>query len=369
MLEQKRYISSYSLFVSIIVAIVGVGTFSFPQFIADLVGSNGWIVIVIAGLIGYLYLYIIYKCINMNGYMELHEIIDMNFGRILGIILAAILAAYNVFTAGLGMRVFIEVIKMYLLERTPTEFLIIITILVGTYLIRGELEAIIKFNEISFWIMFVSIGIVLVCLLNQTDFTNLLPTFTTDITKYYKALKYTVFNFTGAQVVFLLLPRAKDRSGLKKVLFRSILFITIFYIIIFAFVIAVFSEKQTKVLIWPTITMITSINIPGSFIERWQGVVMALWILFYFTTFTNSYYFSTELVKNVFNLKSIKISCILVMPFIYGVALYAANIAEVYNTINYALPIFTAVAFICIPIILLIASIRRQKGDERKSVI
>ena len=354
---------------SIIVAIVGVGTFSFPQFIGELVGSNGWIVIALAGLIGYFYLYIIYKCINMNGYMEFHEIIDMNFGRALGIILAAILVAYNVFTAGLGMRVFIEVIKMYLLERTPTEFLIIITILVGTYLIRGELEAIVKFNEISFWIMFISMGIVLVFLLNQADFTKLLPIFTNDIMKYYEALKYAAFNFTGAQIVFLLLPRAKDRSKLKKVLFRSMLFITIFYIIIFAFVIAVFSENQTKVLIWPTITMITSINIPGSFIERWQGVVMALWIIFFFTTFTNSYYFSTELIKDVFNLKSIKISCIIVMPFIYGVALYAVNIAEVYDTINYALPIFTIIAFIIIPLIVLIASKRRQKGDERKSNI
>lgn len=367
-MEQKRYISNYSLFVSIIVAIIGVGTFSFPQFMADLVGSNGWIVIILAGLIGYLYLYLSYKCINMNGYMELHEIIDRNFGRVLGIILAAILTAYNVFTAGLGMRVFIEVIKMYLLERTPTEFLIITTILVGTYLIRGELEAIIKFNEISFWVMFISIVIVLIFLLNQTDFTNLLPTYTSDITKYYKALKYMAFNFTGAQTVFLLLPRAKDRSRIKKVLFRSMLFITIFYVIIFAFVIAVFSEKQTKILIWPTITMITSINIPSSFIERWQGVVMALWILFYFTTFANSYYFSAELIKDVFDLKSIKISCILVMPFIYGVALYATNIAEVYDTVNYALPIFTAIAFICVPLILLISSKRRQKGDERKSV-
>ena len=96
-------------------------------------------------------------------------------------------------------------------------------------------------------------------------------------------------------------------------------------------VLAVFSKAQSRILLWPTISMIRSLDIPGTFIERWEGIVMALWIFFYFTTFVNTYFFSSEIVKNVFKLKDIKLSSLLIMPIIYVVALYPENIAELYT--------------------------------------
>lgn len=368
-MEEKSIVSNYGIFVTIVVSIVGVAAFSFPRDIAQNVGTDGWIVILLSGGICFFLGYLMYISSKVNEYKNFTNILEKNFGRVLGLLLAVMFAAYMVFYMGISMRVFIEVIKIYLLERTPTEFLIIITILTATYLIRGEFDALLKFNEISFWIMFISIFFVLLFTLRQTDFTNIFPVLTRSPEEYISSISYTIFNYSGFEIIYLLVPRARNKNKLGRILFLSFMFVAVFYAIIFIFVIAVFAKKQTTLLLWPTITMIKSISIPGAFIERWEGVVMTLWIIFFFTTFTNIYYFSSEIVKNTFRLKDIRISLIIVMPFLYICAMYPENITRVYDLIRVAVPSIGVAMYIVLPVLILMTGRRKRKGDESGSEV
>jgi spore germination protein len=368
-MQEKGLVSNYGIFTTLVVTIVGVGAFSFPRGVAYTVGSDGWIVVLLSGIICFIFAYVMYKSTVFNSYKDINSILEDSFGRVIGVILAVVFAAFIVFYIGLSMRVFIEVVKVYLLEKTPTEFLILITILTATYLIRGEFDSLLKFNEISFWVMFISIFLVLLFTLNVTDFSNVLPVFTKSPGVYISSIKYTMFSFTGFEVVYMLMPRAKNKDKLGKVLFMSIAFVTVFYALLYIFVIAVFNKNEASILIWPTITMIKSIDIPGSFIERWEGVVMTLWIIFFFTTFTNVYYFSSDIVKKAFRLNDIRISLLLIIPFLYLIAMYPENIARVYDLLKYTVPPTGVVVYIVLPLLLLIIGRRRRKGDGSGSVV
>lgn len=348
----KEFVTPFGLFSTIVVTIVGVGIFSYPRELSAIVGNEGWIVSILGGFVSYILIYIAYRSLKANNYDKLYSILRRKFGRIIGSILALLFIVYNVFSAAIGMRIFIEVIKMYLLERTPTEFLIIITILVGSYLLRGEVDTLVKFNEISFWIMFIPIIFVLLFTLNRTDFTNILPVFNNEPIQYIKAISTTIFSFGGIGIIYLLLPFMKDKKAINRASAKAISFVTTFYTIIVVFTLAVFSKEQTKVLLWPTITMIKSINIPGTFIERWEGVVMALWIIFYFTTFVNTYYLSADILKDMFVLNDVKLSSILIVPFVYLIALYPENIAELYDINSKIAPLLMLYALVVLPLIL-----------------
>ena len=73
---------------------------------------------------------------------------------------------------------------------------------------------------------------------------------------------------------------------------------------------------------------------------------MAFWIFFYFTTFVNSYFFSSEIVKNVLKLKDTKLSSLLIMPIIYVIALYPKNIAEIYDLQFKTTPVLLTAIFL-----------------------
>ncbi|WP_259473044.1 GerAB/ArcD/ProY family transporter [Clostridium estertheticum] len=363
-MADREKVEDFGLFTTIVVAIVGVGIFSAPREVINKVGSDAWIVTIICGIVISLLLYLIYKVMKRNNFEDLTSILQNNFGKLFGGIVAITFSIYSIFTVSLGMREFVEVIKLYLLRRTPTEFILMITILTGTYLVRGEIGDLIKFNEISFWVMFIPAFAVLILTVINADFTNLLPVLHNKPSEYFKASKYILFCFGGIEITYLVLPYVKNKKDCLGVLKKSVTFVTVFYLIIMIFVLAVFSKAQSKVLLWPTITMIKSLDIPDTFIEHWEGVVMAFWIFFYFTTFVNTYFFSCEIVKNVVKLKDTKLSSLLIMPIIYVIALYPKNIAEIYNLQFKTTPVLlTAILlFVVLPILILIIGKGKDRG-------
>jgi spore germination protein (amino acid permease) len=369
-MQKKEIIGDFGLFATIAVAVVSVGIFSSPRDIIDKVGSDAWIVTLIGGIVAFLLLYLIYMVIKKNNFEDLTNILQNNFGKGLGGAFSIIFAIYSIFIVSLGMREFVEVIKQYLLRQTPTEFILMITILTGTYLVRGEIGDLVKFNEISFWIMFIPAFIVFILVAINADFTNVLPVLNNKPIDYVSTSRYILLCFGGIEIAYLILPYVKNKRNSPRVLKKSIMFVTIFYVVVMVLVLAVFAKMQSRVLLWPTISMIKTLNIPGTFIESWEGLVMALWILFYFTTFVNTYFFSSEIVKNVFKLKDIKISSLLIMPIIYVIALYPENIAELYNLQFKTTPVLlTAIfVFVLLPILTLMVSRRKGRGKGEDEV-
>lgn len=355
-MEDREFVNKYGLFTSIIVTVVGVRLFSYPRELAKGVGSDAWFVALLTGIICYVMLYLIYKVVQINNFNNFTIILEDNLGKLLGKLIGLVFAFYNIFSIAIGMRIFVEVLKMYLLAKTPTEFILIVMILTGTFLVRGKLKTLVRFNEISFWIIFVPVIIIILFTLNKVDFTNNLPMFHNPPMNYISTLWNTYYSFAGFQIAYLILPFVKDKKDINKTLVKSMIFITLIFMITVIFCIAVFTKEQTKLLLWPTITMIASINIPGSFVERWEGIVMAVWVISYFTTFTNVYYLSADIVKNVFKLDDVKISSLIIMPFIYVIALYSENLGELYDMASYVIPLYAAFCLCILQIILLVAS-------------
>lgn len=366
-MQDKKIIGDFGLFTTIVVSMVGIGIFSCPKDVIDKVGSDAWIVTLTSGIIIFLLLYLIYMVMKKNDFQDITIILQNNFGSLIGGLFAIIFAIYSIFIVSLGMREFVEVIKLFLLRQTPSEFILMTTILTGTYLVRGEIGDLVKFNEISFWIMFLPALAIFILIAINADFTNLLPVLNNKPSDYFSASKYALLCFGGFEIAYLILPYVKNKKNTSRVLRKSIMFVSIFNIIVMILVIAVFSKSQSRILLWPTISMIRTLYIPGTFIERWEGIVMALWILFYFTTFVNTYFFSSEIVKNVFKLKDVKISSLLIMPIIYVVALYPENIAEIYNLKFKTTPVLlTAIfVFVALPIMVLLMGKVRGQGKSK----
>ncbi|MEL7597377.1 MAG: GerAB/ArcD/ProY family transporter, partial [Clostridiaceae bacterium] len=218
-MDNENIISDYDLLVSIIVTVIGTAIFAYPNQLSKAVGNDGWIVILFSGAVTALLLYLLNKAIEVNNYDRILNILHSNFGKVLGNIIAFFIVAGGVFIISFQMRTFIEVIKMYLLEKTPTEFLILLMILTGTFLIRGEFESIVRFNEVAFWLMFIPILLTIPFILKGVDYTNILPVFTHEPIEYLKASKASFLSFSGFAVIYMLSPYAKHKSKVSKVTF------------------------------------------------------------------------------------------------------------------------------------------------------
>lgn len=366
-MDNNRTIKDFGLFSTVIVVVIGVRAFSYARELANYAGNDGWLITIVSGLISLLLILCIYKLILLNNYNSFSEICINNAGRFIGSIFQLSMVVFIILNISLGMRGFIEEIKMYLLENTPTEFLTIITILAAIYLVSNKVNALIKFNEVAFWIIFIPTFIIFLFSLYQADFTNLLPVLNEKPINYFTGTIRTINRFEGIEIIFLVLPLLKSRDKIRRTLINSIFFVTIFYTIITLLVIAVFTKDQAKILVWPVITMIKSINIQGAFIERWDGIVLSIWIFFFFATFTSGYYFSADILKNALKMKNNKMAVLLLIPFIYATSLYPSNVAENEFISNWILPLLFFINVVCIPLLLLIITKIKGKGVENSS--
>lgn len=363
-MENKEYMTEFTLFSSIVVTVIGVGVFSYPRELVDIVGSDGWVVTILSGIICFALLYLINHIIKINNYENITEIFVNNTGKIIGSIFSLIIAAFGIFTVSIGLRIFTEVLKMYLLDKTPTEVILITLILVCMYLVRKDIEVLGKFNEIAFWIMFIPIIFIIFALYKVSDYTNIFPILHTNPVLYLKSLSTSIYSFAGIEVAYLFIPIMKNKKKAMKTCLKSVTFITFFYVLIFISALCVFSKNGIKQILWPTIGMIKCIDIPGTFVERWDGLAMALWVVFYFTTFINIVSLSETIVKDVFKFPSIKFSLYFIMPIVYILAMYPDNISQIDNIAMLIEPLLAFLVYAFIPTIILLVCFIRKRGSK-----
>lgn len=367
-MKSKDFIQDFGLFASLVVSMIGIGVFYSPSLVAKYVGADGWVVAIITGLFIFLIMYMIQQIMKINTYDDIVIILKNIYGGVLGRLISLVYALMLIIALSVSLRVFAEMITMFLLNNTPTEVILITLIFIGMYLSRGGLANVVHFNEIAFWIMFIPAILVFILTLPVADFTNLLPVFTSTPKGYLQGSFELLFLLNGFSMAFILIPYVKKKERVTKIIRRSSVFITIFYGIIFVLVAATLSVGQTRNNIFPTITMIQSITSKSGFLERWDSLVMAVWVLFYFTAFANTYYFSSYIVKHVLNLEDIKIASIILIPVVYIAALYPDSVIEVRNlNSGYIRIIFVAVLFVVIGLTFLISYIRRGRAAKNEN--
>lgn len=361
-MEKKGFIEEFALFVSLSVSMIGVGIFYAPSIVAKYVGPGGWISALITGGEILIILFLIYKVIKLNKYKDLTFILTNNYGKFIGKSIAGLYSLLTLIVLSLSLRTFSEVISMYLLKNTPTELIIATFIFIGMYLSRGGLANVVHFNEIVFWLMFVPIAIMLLLTIPVADFSNLMPIGGYPVKEYFISSYEILFLFNGFSMAFILMPYVKKRKIIKPAILMSSVFVMVFYIIILILVSATLSSVQTADSIFPTITMLQSISSSSGILEKWDSLIMGLWVIFYFTSFANIYYLSSIILKDVFNIEDVRISSMIYVPIVYLTAMIPENIIDVRNLrYNYLRISFIGILLIIIVLTLIISLFKQRR--------
>ncbi|GAA0125907.1 MULTISPECIES: endospore germination permease [Clostridium] len=330
-MKDKFMIKDYGLFTTLVASMVGIGLFYGPSFVARIVEQDSWISCILMTIFLFIVLYMIHSLIKMNDYQGIVVILRNTYGRFWGNLIALAYSIAMIIVLSVSLRSFADVVKIFLLPKTELEVVIVLIIFVGIYLVRGGLANLVYFNEIIFFLLFIPVTIILLLAIPTADFQRILPVFTHTPTEYMKSVFELFFLVNGFCIAFVLLPLVENKKNINKILRRSTIFIGVFYTITIILVTANLSVAQTAERIFPTITMLRSINVRSGVLERWDGLVMALWVLFYYATFVSTYYFSTHMVKDIFNIEDIKIAAIIYIPLVYAMSLYPENMAQIYT--------------------------------------
>ena len=357
-------ISGTQLWIFIVLTVIGVGVFSLPRQAAEAADQDGWVVIILAGLVSVLNYYVISRLAKRFPEYTMVEIMKSVAGKYIGYIMVFIVWLYIILVGAMSLRIAGEVVKMSLLLKTPAEIIIITLLLPIMWLARGGVEPITRFFEVVFPIVIIALAFIIIFALPMTDFSNILPILRSSPSKLFTGIFKVMYSFSGYEFVMLIIPFIRNPKNIFKPGLIALSIVTVVYTVLVILSLGKFGIIDVKLLIWPTLSMIRSIEVPGSFVERLEGVVMSQWILLAFTTLAPLAYGLAVIMSRAFGHKEFKHFCTFVIPPLYLISLFPNNIVEAYKYLDYITSYLGTLSMFLFPITLLIVSSIRKVGKR-----
>lgn len=358
-------ISSFQLGVFIYNTVLGVGIITLPAALTKAVNQDAWMVVLLAGGINLILLYFMYMAGKKYSSYGFVGTLKKLFGKFFGTLLALPVIAYYIILAGLEIRIFSETIKVYLLNNTPLEFIIIPLLILAVFLVRSGIEPIARFYEAITPVSILIIIIVLIVPLPHSDFTNIRPFFSESLVNYFNGVKSAIFAFAGYEVFLIIFPFLRKPKESFKAAAAPIIIISGLYAVIIIECIAKLGVKQTQSLIYPTLNLLKASSVPGAFIERIEGILLSLWIIFVFTTVVAFMYGFSVIIGDITNQKKRKHIAAITIPVMYVFSLTGGSVVELFEMVDSISTYLGLYTIVFIPIIMFMFSLLRGKGDKK----
>ncbi len=342
--------------------IVGVGVLSLPNSLANSVGNNGWLVLIIAGalFIGVFMIYDrIFKLYPGKDFFEIaKETLGLFYYPCLLIIFLYFLLFVVIITRNLG-----ELMKIFLLQTTPVGVIIIVFILASTYLSSHEIDAIGRLGYFLYPIIIMFTGFIIAISLPKADFTHLLPVLQTDLKSIAKGIGTSIFSFLGVEIALFAIPYVEDRENVIRSGVIGIITVTLIYIALYVMTIAHFSIDQIKAIVYPILLLVRQLDLPGFFLENLDGVIMALWVLVVFATMVPNYFAGAKILSKAFKTKNHKYFVLGLVPVIFIGSILPENFIVLLNTVQRYHYILGFFSLLVIPLSILISGYLRKKVE------
>lgn len=328
-------ISSFQSFVLFVSAMIGIGIMFMPADVAKDAQQNGWVVVLIGGIISFLVFYVIYKVTMINPEVTFIELLDNAYGKVGGIIFSSLYVAYFIIFSSFEARLIADTAKEFLFHLTPNEVLIITFLFTCAYIARYGIEVVARVCEVLMPGIIVIIFVLSLFVYQKLNFSNLLPIFGTPFLKLIKGIGSTIFSFLGSEVFLFFLPYVRRKDKLVKAALYGFLVTILVYELIVVFCITDFGPKELQNMIWPTLNLFRDVTVLEFVIERPESIIVALWMITTYTTEIILLMTSSLIIARIFNTKEHNFFVFAQLPFIYILCLIPQNILEVQKYMNY----------------------------------
>ena len=315
----------------LILGTIGVGILTLPRDLAEIVGTDGWISLLIGGglamLIALANTYII-KCFPNKG---LFQILEETLGKPIAWIVSLFLCLTLLGNIAFIVRIYEIVTKTLLLPRTPKAVLIIMMLLVVVYAVRVGIEPLGRISNIIFPISVILVVILFGLTLSQAEVSNLRPFLQSSPKDIFKTLNIVIYSLLGFELVLIFGVHINQPQKATLIAPITVGVVLLLYLLLNTLVLANFGEKQIIRLIWPTFNVFKTVEFPGAFIENVEIAAMAIWIFNIFTSLAPLYLGTTILISDIVGAKEQNYFALPLLPLVYTASRFGESIADVYK--------------------------------------
>ena len=366
MIVNNDKISRHQLCTLLIINLFGTTSLTLPRYGAEAAGTDGWIAILGAVALACLYVFVITRLTKRFPDSTFVEFAEKIITKPAAIAVSLVLCALLIVFSALELRMFGEIVKQTLLNRTPLGVITLSMLLAVVYSARKGYECRARMAEIYIFLIFIPIIILILFAIPQVDIHNLGPIFTAPPKQLLTGSVQISMKF--AVLILLLMGGsflAKDqRRHVGRSVILAVVLVGIVDILLFLRTMGSFGETGTLESLWPVMNLMQIIDIPILEIERQDALMMVFWILTEFTLINEYVFFAGIILQKVFRRHSHRKFLLPLVPVIFIISFLPPGVMETFAWMD-AVYFWTGILFLLpIPLLLLLISKGRRIKED-----
>lgn len=278
---------------------LGLGSLALPTILSRMVGSLGWICIIAGCLLGLILLALIAyaQSKDTDKYKNVKRVINI------------ITAIQGIFACAFCTKVFVDLVRYSLIPDEKYWLVLVVILAVSSYAIKGGLESRARVYEVLFWFVIIPLVVMLAGAVPNMRLDRIwdVEIGASDILSQICAVmkgSYIVFASFMTLIYVLFLKESVEKTQQKyfygaaaKALIQNGIILLAVYLIL----LGNFGAKSLQDMRFPVVTLMSTVQIKGSFFKRTDALMMGVW---FFTMFAivniNLFYACRLLYQGIF---------------------------------------------------------------------
>ncbi|WP_010676479.1 GerAB/ArcD/ProY family transporter [Bacillus timonensis] len=359
-IKESFLVSPFFVFFLIHSMQVGVGMLGFQRIIAKSAGYDSWISVILSGIAVHIIVWMMYKILNHSkgDIIEVHKEV---FGKWIGGFFSLLFIVYLMALAVTVLRTYIEVVQVWMFPEFNGWVFGFYTMILTYYIISGGFRAV---TGISFFSIVLPGYIILLVFfpLDYAHVRNLVPIMNHSLTEIAQGTKDMTLSIMGFETLLLFYPFIKNPEKSQKWAHLGVLATTGLYLVAAVTAIMYFSADQMDKIIWATLTMFKSINMP--FVERFEYVGIASWFLVILPNICIALWGASRGMKRMFSIQQRK-ALLFILPMVLIASVFIKTRQNIDMVSNYLSKFGFYYIFVFIPILFVITLVIRKLREKK----
>lgn len=234
------------------------------------------------------------------------------------------------------LRLFGVLAVTFVLPEASQEILMGMAVLVAVYIVSGGLEVRARVSEVLFSVVIYPLLLLLICAAFSVDSGYLSPG-TAEFSLQTAKHGMQVFIVFGGMGIFLfLVPAINGKEKTGKTLMRAATVTGMAAAALLLAAIGAFGEAGMRASAWPVITLMSSAEIPGGFLQRWDVIFTGLLLSSFFAAVGAGLFYMRRLSADLFHRKAPMPGPVMAL-LVYAGALWCGSYGtafRVYTVVN-----------------------------------
>ncbi len=312
-----------------VLATLQTGVLTLPARLAGLAGPDAWLATIAGAVVALAGALVIGALAMRFPGQNLLQYLPALLGKGPGMTLGLAYVGFWLLQAASVTRTSAETVKQFLLPSTPLEVIIIYMLLVVIYLVQAGIQPIARVAESLAPVVVLPIVAIILAAFQTVELTNLMPVLAEGIVPVVKGGLLVAGAFQGMAAALMLVPFLRPPHKAPPAVASGVGLVALLVTALMIEALGAFGMETARTLIWSTISLVKTVEIPTGFLDRFDILFVGFWVAVAFASLGIHYYLVSLGLASLLGFRDHRAWVYPLLPLVYFLAMLPRNLAQV----------------------------------------